>query len=69
MLQNAKRTYALADFTVERRPKGWYFTRTARYDDKANWRGPYGSIASVSLMIARELRKEVTRRDTPYNID
>ena len=69
MLQNAKRIYALADFTVERRPKGWYFSRTARYDDKASWKGPYSSIASVTLMVALELSKEITRRDAPFNID
>jgi hypothetical protein len=69
MLQNAKHTYALADFTVERRPKGWYFTRTARYGDRAEWRGPYSSIASVSLMVARELSKEIARRDSPCNVD
>jgi hypothetical protein len=68
MLQTAKRTYALADFTVERRPKGWYFTRTARYGDRAEWRGPYSSIASVTLMVARELSKEITRRDARYNV-
>ena len=69
MLQNAKRTYALSDFTVERRPKGWYFTRTARYADKAQWKGPYSSIAGVTLMVARELSKEIKRRDAPFNID
>ena len=41
MLTNAKRVYKLADFTVERRPKGWYFTKTGRFDDKEEWRGPY----------------------------
>ena len=69
MLQNARRTYMLQDFTVERRSKGWYFSRSARYDDKAQWKGPYGSMASVTLMIAREFLKEIRRRDAPYNID
>jgi hypothetical protein len=69
MLTNAKRVYRLADFTVERRPKGWFFTRTARFDEKPEWRGPYSSMASVSLMIARELKREIAKRDAPYNID
>jgi len=30
--------------------------------EKADWRGPYQSEASVTLMIARELRKEIVRR-------
>ena len=69
MLTNAKRVYRLAEFTVERRPRGWFFTRTARFDDKPEWRGPYSSMASVSLMIARELKREIAKRDAPYNID
>jgi hypothetical protein len=69
MLMNAKRVYRLAEFTVERRPRGWFFTRTARFDDKAEWRGPYSTMASVTLMIARELNKEIAKRDGPYNID
>jgi hypothetical protein len=61
MLQNAKRTYALKEFTVELRPRGWYFWRT--YSDKNEARGPYSTMASVTLMIARELKKELTKRD------
>lgn len=66
MLANAKRTYALRAFTVERKAKGWYFTLT--YGDHRT-RGPYSSIASVTLMIARELMKEIVRRDQPDNVD
>ena len=69
MLTNAKRVYRLAEFTVEWRPRGWFFTRTARFDDKSEWRGPYSSMASVSLMIARDLKREIAKRDAPYNID
>ena len=69
MLTNAKRVYRLAEFTVERRPRGWFFTRTARFDDKPDWRGPYSSMASVSLMIARYLKMEIAKRDAPYNAD
>jgi hypothetical protein len=31
--------------------------------------GPYSTMASVTLMIARELKKEIAKRDEPYNID
>lgn len=69
MLANTKRTYRLADFTVENRPgKGWFFTKTARFDDKEDWRGPYSSEASVSLMIARQLRKEIIKRDEVHRL-
>ena len=61
MAENARRKYALADFSVELRPKGWYFGR--QYDPPGRYRGPYNSIASVTLMSARQLRREVERRD------
>jgi hypothetical protein len=38
MLANTKRVYALANFTVELRAKGWYFWRT--YGDKSDTKGP-----------------------------
>ena len=69
MLANAKRVYKLAEFTVECRPKGWFFTRTARFDDKPQWRGPYSSVASITLMIARDLRREITKRDAPHSTE
>lgn len=55
------RRYALADFTVERRARGWYFGR--QFHPPKSYAGPYASIASVTLMIARQLRREVERRD------
>jgi hypothetical protein len=60
MIGNAKRAYALAGFTVEVRPRGCFYRTTYQDDD---WHGPYRSIASVTLMIARQLLKEITRRD------
>ena len=61
MLVKTQRVYALATFTVELREKGWFFWPT--YGDKNEAKGPYGSMASVTLMIARELKREVTKRD------
>jgi len=66
MLANTKRVYALAEFTVELRPKGWFFWRT--YGDKSDARGPYSSIASVTLMIARQLRREIDKRDAVHKL-
>ena len=59
--RNRRTTFALASWTAERRPKGWYIRKT---DNNGDWRGPYSTIASVSLMIARELGKELARRDS-----
>ena len=66
MLMNVKRTYALKEFTVECRVKGWYFWRT--YGGKDDIKGPYSSMASITLMIARELRKEIAKRDAVYRL-
>lgn len=60
MLSNRKRSYALANFTVECRPSGWYFRNT--YSDES-FKGPYSSEISVCLMIARKLKVEILRRD------
>jgi hypothetical protein len=67
MLTNAKRKYALADHTVEYRPgKGWFFGR--QLDHSSSFKGPYQSVSSVTLMIARALREEIERRDAPYSL-
>jgi hypothetical protein len=63
---NSKRLYSLGEYTVECTPKGWYYARTARFGDKEEMKGPYGSIKSVTLMIARELGREITRRHAPH---
>jgi hypothetical protein len=52
--------YVLADYTVELRPRGWYFGRP--YEGAASFRGPYASAASVTLMIARQFQREIVRR-------
>ena len=62
MLDNPKQAYALSMWTVEKRPAGWYFSRSAYHGDKHDWRGPYSSESSVTLMIARELLKEIKKR-------
>ena len=66
MLSNVKRIYALAEFTVELRPRGWFFWRT--YGDKADAKGPYSSMGSVTLMIARQLKRDITKRDAVHQL-
>ncbi|MEP0313226.1 hypothetical protein [Hyphomonas sp.] len=58
-------TVLLQTWSVQRRPGGWYVARPAnRFEmERPQWRGPYSSATSVSLMIARELKKEFLRRD------
>lgn len=55
--------YVLADYTVELRPRGWYFGRP--YEGASAFRGPYASAASVTLMIARQFQREIVRRHQP----
>jgi hypothetical protein len=43
-------------------PNGYWYYGDAYRDEKANFKGPYSSLASVTLMLARELLKEVSRR-------
>ena len=64
---NGRRIYALADYTVERTARGWYFARTSRFGELHGMKGPYSSERSVALMIARELTKEIVKRDR--NVD
>ena len=54
--------YALTDWTVEKREKGWYFSRSANRHNSGDWQGPYSSEASVAMMIARQLRREIVAR-------
>ena len=68
-LSNAKHIYALSMWTVEKRPTGWYFSKSAYHGDKHDWRAPYSSEMSVTLMIARELLREIKKRDAPQSME
>jgi hypothetical protein len=54
MLAPTKHIYALSMWSVEKRPTGWYFSKSAYHGRKHDWRGPYRTEFSVKLMIARE---------------
>lgn len=66
MSTNGRRVYMLAEYTVEHKQDGWYFGRSARYEDKQERKGPNKSVASVTLVIARELKREITKRDASH---
>jgi len=57
---NRRRVYALQGYTIQYRVRGWYYRRT---DHDEAWRGPYGSETSVCLMVAKQLKNELSRRD------
>ena len=54
--------YALTGWTVEKREKGWYFAQSAKRHRYEDWQGPYRSEASVAMMIARQLCREIVER-------
>ena len=62
-MQNDKRIYALDSWTIEKKARGWFICRT--YGPEICL-GPYRSETSACLMIARQLRKELARRDRSY---
>ena len=47
---NGRRIYALADYTVERTHRGWYFGRTSRFGDIHAMKGPHSSERSVAQL-------------------
>jgi len=47
---------------VIRKRLGWFIKRTYSTDE---WRGPYRTETSAALMIARQMRREILRRDAP----
>jgi hypothetical protein len=65
MMLNIKRVYALLSYTAGLRARGWFFWDTY---SGSHAKGPYRSMASVTLMVARELLREITRRDAPKQL-
>jgi hypothetical protein len=63
MLDNRKRIYALDSWTVERKSRGWFIRRTYGSGSRL---GPYKTETSACLMIARQLRRELARRDNHH---
>ena len=59
-----KFSYALKAHTAERRANGWHVTATPLADAKPEWSGPYATIESACLAIARRLAVEVADRHT-----
>jgi hypothetical protein len=60
---NGKRIYALDSWTVEKKTRGWYISRIYSPTTRL---GPYRTETSACLMIARQLRKELARRDANH---
>jgi hypothetical protein len=63
-MRPTKHIYALGNWSAERRQQGWFIAKTASRPngERHRWKGPYGSITSATLMIARELARELDTR-------
>ncbi len=63
-----KFTYALRQYTAERRGNGWWISRTwtVSAGEKPEWRGPFATIETACLAIARRLATEIADRHTHW---
>ena len=62
----ARFLYALKAFTAEIRSDGWWIARTpfSSQGERPEWAGPFETIESASLAIARRLATEIADRHT-----
>ena len=51
--------YKLPAYTVEHKKDGWYYAPSVRLAAGDAMRGPYSTIAEVSTVIARQLKREI----------
>ncbi len=63
-----KFTYALRQYTAERRKNGWWISRTwtVSAGEKPEWKGPFATIETACLAIARRLAIEIADRHTQW---
>ena len=59
-----KFTYALPAFTVQRRKTGWWISPSKSAGEKPQWSGPFATIETTCLSIARKLAIEIADRHT-----
>src|SRR6266545_1757499 len=67
LMSGERYIYALTGWTVEKRPKGWYFAPWSSRHNNGGWRGPYRSEASVAMLIRRVATfSEFTEDNDPH---
>jgi hypothetical protein len=63
MLDTARRNrIALPTYSLEKRKDGWYFFVPTFFSEPGNPKGPYSTIMSACLMIARDLARVAVHR-------
>lgn len=63
MPRGERTRFILSSYSAEQRHDGWYFGHP--FAAAGDYRGPYSSLASLTLVVARELRREIERRARP----
>ncbi|MGB9117314.1 hypothetical protein [Bradyrhizobium sp.] len=58
MLHRPKQSIQLSTYNIEKKGKHFYYWRTPFFCLEAEHKGPYSSLSSVCLMIAREMLQE-----------
>jgi hypothetical protein len=59
-----KFTYALPALTVQRRKSGWWISPSKIAGGKLQWTGPFATIETACLSIARKLAVDIADRHT-----
>lgn len=65
MLDRTKNVIPLSTWALEKRGRYWYAVKPQFFQEGAKQRGPYSSIVSAALMIAREHIKEAQKHFKP----
>lgn len=62
MLDRTRNVITLSTWALEKRGRWWYIVKPQFFKEAGADKGPYSSIVSACLMIARELAKEAVQR-------
>jgi len=62
MLDKTKQVIALPMWSIEKRGRYWHIVKPAFFTEPEIDKGPFSTITSAALMIARELVKEASKQ-------
>ena len=62
MLDRTRQVIALPAWSIEKRGRYWHIVKPSFFKESGIHKGPYSSITSACLMIARELAREAVKR-------
>ena len=59
---DSPRVIALPAWSIQKRGRYWYIIKPSFFTEQEILRGPYSSVTSACLMIARELAREAVKK-------